>query len=72
VSGTLHEDDIMSTKSAAIRKTRINTERLVEYLGVNESVTVSAIVRERLMNSREAGASHLERPGWATVLSDSM
>jgi hypothetical protein len=54
VAGTFHGDDIMSTKSAAIRKTRINTERLVEYLGVNESVTVSAIVRERLMNSRES------------------
>ena len=45
---------MMSTKSAAIRKTRINAERLVEYLNVNETATVSAIVRDRLMNAREA------------------
>lgn len=44
----------MSTKSAAIRKTRRNAERLVSYLEANETTTVSAIVRERTMNSREA------------------
>lgn len=54
MTGTLDGGNTMSTKSAAIRKTRINTERLVDYLGINDSATVAAIVRERLMNSREA------------------
>lgn len=44
----------MSTKSAAIRKTRIHTAKLVEYLRENNAATVSAIVHDRLMNSREA------------------
>jgi TPP-dependent indolepyruvate ferredoxin oxidoreductase alpha subunit len=53
VAGRHLGGNIMSTKSAAVRKTRINAERLVEYLGINEVATVSAIVHDRLMNSRD-------------------